>query len=162
MSDVPGPKGGFIILGMKVVMTKCQRPLCSHYWIVFLLLYLFLCGPFLKPLLAWFSIASVLCFGFLAMKYWSLAWPGIEPDLLHWKMKSLITGLPGKSLFLVLLILEESAHGFWATHSVVDVGTGLYILAVYCGIFIHSFICAFLWDWMNKSALCQHHVSCWK
>ena len=46
------------------------------------------------------------------MKHWSLApWPGIEPALPALENEVSIIGLPGKSLFLVLLILEESHVG---------------------------------------------------
>ena len=53
---------------------------------------------FLSLFWIFYNIASVLCFGFLAMRYGILApWPGIEPTPAAFEGKVLTIGPPGKS-----------------------------------------------------------------
>ena len=165
MSDVPGSERWFDNMsGMKVVMTKCHRPLYSHYRIVYLLCIYFWCGPFLKPLLNLVQYCFCLTlwfFGHEALELSSLTrdWT-YSPCLGKWSLNHWTAGkVPISSSANVRRI----ALGFWTTHPVVDVGVGLYMFVVYWGnlhAFIHSFMHSSGPEWM--SALYQHHVSCWK
>ena len=62
-----------------------------------------------------YNIASVLCFGFLALRHVGrilAPWPGIKPASLSLKGKVLTTGLPEKSPLVILEWCPETAGRF--------------------------------------------------
>ena len=89
-----------------------------YIYIVFLKKFLFIkvfCFLFCFVFLMWtifkvfteffYNIASVLCFGFLALRHvgsYLAPWPGIKPTPLALEDEVLTTGPPGKSLLFVL------------------------------------------------------------
>ena len=72
----------------------------------------FLCEPFLKSLLIFYNIASVLCFGFLAKACGILVpQPGIRLTPLALEDKVLTTGRPVMSLDLTTFLVFSGNYG---------------------------------------------------
>ena len=97
-------------LGMVItwIVEIGQQTLISFY----LFQDFFLCEPFLKSLLIFYNIASVLCFGFLAKACGILVpQPGIRLTLLGLEGKVLSTGRPVMSLDLTTFLVFSGNYG---------------------------------------------------